>query len=1107
MKSCPGDRIAETGSPTSASQPQAAMSHTDNHAMSIRRGFVQVGDGTDGVGKLVDVHAGLAAVEYFESPAGPKVRRVDVPVSSVRQIELAQQTRVFWFDLVRQGWVAGRVDGGLVDGKAIGANEDHYSVAFPNGQNSLVPISQLYVRWSHPIQDPTDYLASRITDTPFFFDGRSQIVRHIAAQRSAFGGLTGLASAAVELLEHQVAIVRQVLSDPVGRYLLADEVGLGKTIEAGILIRQHVIDHAPEARVLVVTPVHLVSQWEEALADKFFLRPSPQVQVVPESLFDRELRPSHLTMLVVDEAHRIAGGAFSDDAAQRIRYDRLRSLASGVPRLLLLSGTPVLHQEDQFLAMLHLLDPNAYLLSDRDSFRRRVAERQAVAEAMIDLADDASMLFAVEAIDKLEAAFTGDDRLAELCSTAKTHISADFRDAERINALRALRIHVGETYRLHRRLLRTRRSDRRVEVHLPQRKGMITIEHADESRLEAFDFLGAWRLRLAHEELERGSNQKIFESFVVAALSHPRVLVRQMELRLYAQRIVESSPKWAFENEEEFLKQRRDLIAAHFARDDRAHRLADWFRSGNDIRKAIVFVDDSEVAEIVWNTLRQRLSPALVIRFAGDSESLRKFENNKGLSVLVCDSSVELGVNLQRCGAIVVHYDLPLDPARVEQRIGRVDRIEARAQVRNVVLFSRQPFEREWLTCLDEAVRIFNRSTAPLQYVLAEATRRVRSRLLQDGTAGIEEETVRLADPKTGLDFELRQIEAQEAVDAIEVYTVEDEGFFARMLEQDDAIARNGEKSLNSWVVDRLQFGREVVRNNVVRYVHDSRRPTLVPLSKTLMKFGQSVDANGLKSGAARIPFKPITFERSVAEEEVVEVLRVGHPFLDALESEVRCDDRGAAFALWRYIPRFVSTPRIFLRFDFLIEANLELVWRLDESLVGSQRELRRLADESFPVAYKTIWLTSDLEEVKNSNLIELIARPYSRHPRPNGSMDVNIRLERWDRAATLASLSDWEGLCTRSRKAAEEILLVERSFQESRVKWARRTRDRALAKANIFASRIALLSGSAKTADEKTARAEAAVYEALAQGIEQPHIRVDSAGLVILAGMPLVGD
>src|SRR5882762_9640998 len=159
---------------------------------TVRCAFVRIEGSKDGVGKLVEISGKIAEIEYFESPAGPVLHRKHAAISSVKEVELSPQTRVFRFDSVRQAWIAGRVDGGLVSGKALGTNEDHYHVAFPIGQDSRVAISELYVRWSHPIHDPTDYLASRVTDTPFFFDGRSEFVRHVAAQRAAFGGLTGL---------------------------------------------------------------------------------------------------------------------------------------------------------------------------------------------------------------------------------------------------------------------------------------------------------------------------------------------------------------------------------------------------------------------------------------------------------------------------------------------------------------------------------------------------------------------------------------------------------------------------------------------------------------------------------------------------------------------------------------------------------------------------------------------------------------------------------------------------------------------------------------------------------------------------------------------------
>ena len=115
-------------------------------------------------------------------------------------------------------------------------------------------------------------------------------------------------------------------------------------------------------------------------------------------------------MLVLDEAHHPAQWAFSRDLQERGAYEALRILTKSVPRVLLLSGTPVLHQEDGFLAMLHLLDPEAYPLDDRESFRHRVRERQAIAEATADLIDDASSLFAEDAIVRLETNFSSDSR-------------------------------------------------------------------------------------------------------------------------------------------------------------------------------------------------------------------------------------------------------------------------------------------------------------------------------------------------------------------------------------------------------------------------------------------------------------------------------------------------------------------------------------------------------------------------------------------------------------------------------------------------------------------------------------------------------------------------
>jgi ATP-dependent helicase HepA len=1150
--------------------------------MGIRCAFVQVDDRPDGIGKLVEFGNGWAEVEYFKSPAGPSLERVRVPARSVHPVELSSQTRIFWFDNSRHDWLAGRVDGGLVSARAIQATEDHYHVRFPNGQDTRIPISQLYTRWAHSIDDPTDYLAARITDTPFWFDARSRIVRHISAERAAFGGLTGLASAAVELLEHQVTIVRRILADPIERYLLADEVGLGKTIEAGILIRQHAIDYPHDANVLVIVPGHLLPQWKDELQNKFFLGRS-RIEIATEAaLLTGTLTSSHRTMLVVDEAHRTAQRAFSCDPQDRHAYEELRSLSRSTPRLLLLSGTPVLHQEDGFLAMLHLLDPDAYPLDDREAFRRRVSERQSVAEATADLMDDASSFFAEDAINRIEKTFAADPRLIKLCSAARAHLYEDTDAPGRIASLRALRSHLTEVYRLHRRLLRTRRGDPRVQILLPVRTGLTTIEHEDQSRVEAFDFLDAWRLSLPPNEVQDLANQELFAAFVGAALSHPLVLLRKIDARLAscghrprelngdsdsngptgcgaheptmsvvlartAEGYVFSEPaarritgpvsdqnlatslnrlrehgwtpsvtgdesgvsqrsarpqQWAFEGEKELLEQRRRLISNALPRDQRVVALSDWLQSDAQVHKAIIFVDHAEVADIVKSQLQESLPSQWVQRFRGNAEDVQAFEACDTLAVLVCDADAEEGLNLQRYGAAIIHYDLPLAPSRIEQRIGRVDRIEARGRLRNIAFSSGQPYEREWLTCLDQAVRIFNRSAAPLQYVLAEATARIRNRLVHDGWSAIEEATTWLNDPKTGLEVELRRIHAQEAIDAIDVNSDADAQFFEALLDQDESVTVGGERTLNSWVTDRLQFGRQHLGRSIFRYFHDLRRPTLLPMHETISRFQVCVDREALTDWRAGAPLEPMTFDRATAETKHVSLLRVGHPFMQSLEALIRSDDRGTAFAMWRHVPGWSDAAQPMFRFDFVIEADIHA---FNSDLVTvSAPALRRRADEAFPVSYRTVWLTSDLEEVNDENLLTVLSQPYSKSARTDGGRDLNLRSGRWERAELLLSIGDWPELCTKARKSAEDKLRNGIEMRSKCESYVGRVRDSAANIANAFSSRITGLSGAVRRAEERMAKMEATLAEGLIVGIQNPVMRVDSAGVIVISGVPL---
>lgn len=1084
--------------------------------MSFSSAFVQVEGTAEGIGKLVGIFDDAAEVEYFDSPAGPALRRIQAPVKRLKPIVLAAQTRVFWYDEVRRTWMAGRVDGGLVSARALNASEDHYHVRFPNKTDARVPISELYVRSSQPIQNPADYLAYRITDTPFFFEGRVKIVRHIAQQRAAFGGLTGLASSAVDLIEHQVLAIRRVLSDPIQRYLLADEVGLGKTIEAGALIRQHLIDLAPHASVALIVPDHLVGQWQNELAYKFFLGDDAAVRILPSaSLLEPQETLLAPTLLVVDEAHNICLDAFSEDPKRRHRYEHLALLAAKAPAALLLSGTPVLHQEEGFLAMLHLLEPDAYPLDELESFRQRVEERKTVAEAIADLRDDASSLFAEEAIDRIESTFPNDARLHRLCSKAREHLSKVIDDPDRTQSLRTLRTHVSEIYRLHRRLLRSRRVDPKVQEHLPTRNGVHTLEVEDHLRAEAYSFLDAWRLRVLDVDAVGPEVKRLFAAFVEAAISHPRVLLRRIEQRLACLEGLSDRElghavfgkldiPWVFEQERELLHQQRELLK-DAGPDPRIPVLATWLREQPDIRKVIVFVDDSEIADMVAAELGAEFGSNSALRYRDRHKDVRTFEQSSAVRVLVCDSGAEEGLNLQRTGAAIVHYDLPLEPARIEQRIGRVDRIELRGRLRNVIFSDTHPYESEWRRFLVEQIGVFNRSIASLQYVLSEAAKQVRAGFLSEGREAIEIVALGFSQPGRSLEDELRRINAEEALDSVEVNADEDAEFFNGLLERDERLSSRGRISLDSWVKERLQFFSEDLGQDVMRYLYDLRRPTLVPLQEALESFNECIDRHSLRPHArTQVPLKPLCFDRARAELTRTPLLRVGHAFLTHLETLVRKDDRGTAFALWRYIPRRFDIPEVYFRFDFFIEANLIDDQQLYAAGNLSKHALRRRADDAFPVSYHTIWLSADLEVVKIPETLAALALSYSKLPRADGSRDWNLSPERWELAERFVVIQDWTELVERVEKAARQHLVDDAEFRSACADAAKRMQESSEAKIEALESRLARLSGKAVEVETRALTLERTLIHHLVDGITTPNVRMDSTGVVILASRAL---
>ena len=464
--------------------------------------FVKVGNSyasNKKFGKIVDNDADIGLVEFFDNPID-NPEEIQVPISKLKLFELPVGTRVYVYDVNRDFWYVGSVTRSIKEGNNI----INYEVIFPPGSipkdmsTRFFKIDDLNLRVGVPIDDPSKFLASRITENLSFFEKRSNYQKCVLEQKILTKGVEALLSSIIEIEKHQIEVVSRVLRDPVQRYLLADEVGLGKTIEAGIILKQFIIDEPNDHQILIVVPPELVSQWDYELRARFLLGSnldSGKIEIIAINEFeeiDEFLQNTDVNMIIIDEAHRLTKNNYPDLYATILENGR------DLDRFLMLSGTPVLNNENGFLEMLNLLDPNVYNSENSDDFHRQVESRQQLAEIISRISVEDIYLID-ESLDELEDLFPDDTELASLSQQLREKIDEHGETAEPglLEKLHALQGYLSESYKLDRRILKNRRKN--VRGLTPARTGVKKVQYSSENsylldqiellRLDLFKFV------------------------------------------------------------------------------------------------------------------------------------------------------------------------------------------------------------------------------------------------------------------------------------------------------------------------------------------------------------------------------------------------------------------------------------------------------------------------------------------------------------------------------------------------------------------------------------------------------------------------------------------
>ncbi|EJW09402.1 DNA helicase [Rhodovulum sp. PH10] len=478
-------------------------------------------------------------------------------------------------------------------------------------------------------------------------DGRWSLLREQFAHLGLAQGFDELLClphlAGVEPLWHQTETVRKVLKQFRGRVLLADEVGLGKTIEAGMVLKEYALRGMAE-RMLVLTPASLVGQWREELETKFglacattwdpLLRDDPaafwrQNRIIASIATARRqehtdrLLAEHFDVVVVDEAHHL-----------RDRTSRSWKLVDGLSKrfLLLLSATPVQNDLVELYTLLTLLKPGIFktLKEFRSAYMTPGKPRQPA----------------------------NADRLRELMRGAM------IRNTRAVVALKLPRRHATTI---------------RVDPSPEEAAAYAALVDAARN-LAAEGGAGRHRLALQHLLGAAGSSPAAAAAAVARTAAHrgDDPVWRSLATRWAALgtggkeaalidllRRNPAEKKLVFVHSRETLGRLADLIAEAGI----AFAQFDGSLSGPDKDAAIAAFRDEA-------------------------------------PVLLCTESGGEGRNIQFCNTLV-NFDLPWNPMAIEQRIGRVDRIGQNREVFVFNLVTRGTLEEQVLALLDEKIAMF----------------------------------------------------------------------------------------------------------------------------------------------------------------------------------------------------------------------------------------------------------------------------------------------------------------------------------------------------------------------------------------------------------------
>ena len=637
--------------------------------------------------------------------------------------------------------------------------------------------------------------------------------------------LVSLGQIGVDIKPHQVSVVHKVVSNYPHRFLLCDEVGLGKTIEAGMVLKE-LRARGGAQRVLAIVPPNLVGQWHFEMKTKFnesfsvlntdtvrFLKNQGQFDN-PFTFSDSILCSSswvanptwaelcsrvNWDLVILDEAHH----ARSHRSGSRVSTTRLYQLVSKLAEperfaqrgMLFLTATPMQLDTHELYSLVELLDPA--LFPSEDHFERH---RQAVPglSRLVERLNRHGLPLPDEEPGetiKQVAEWLGLDE-----STARQRLSSGAEERERLAA------ELADHHLLSEVMVRNRKAV--VGGFMPRIASRWRVELTPEegAALEAVEDYVQYGFQLAEgtKDTPTGFVMVTFQKLMASSIAAIRKSLGRRQERILAKNPQVSATGYELEerllNDEEATEiiagigGATDLVNAELSLLGKAieslNRVKGDSKADVLVEQLAMLFDDSPNEKVLiftqFRETQRHLEDTLTEKgwgvnlFHGQMKPVEKdhaveqFRNEVGPQILICTESGGEGRNFQFCH-VLVNYDLPWNPMKVEQRIGRVDRIGQDHAVSIFNLWVKDTVEERVLDVLEKRIRVFEETVGGLDPILGDT----------------ESDIVKIM-----------RIAGERRADALEE--------FGRQLEEQVRHAREAESRLGDFIMDTKSYRREL---------------------------------------------------------------------------------------------------------------------------------------------------------------------------------------------------------------------------------------------------------------------------------------------------------